>query len=113
MATFTWTPDYPASSERTPRVKSVRFGDGYEQRIGDGLNTLLPSWSLSFSFRETAEIDALEAFLITHAGVHNFTWTPPRSTTAGRYICRSWTRTVERGNLDTLRCEMEAVADNA
>ena len=34
------TPDKSMAKQSTPRVLIANFGDGYEQRIADGINTL-------------------------------------------------------------------------
>ena len=33
----------------TERIKSIRFGNGLEQRMSDGINTLRHSWEVSFA----------------------------------------------------------------
>lgn len=109
MPTFTWTVSYGASADRQPRTKTAKFGDGYEQRAVDGINTNPEKWNLNFTNRDYAEIDAIEAFLNTAAGATSFTWTPPRSVTAGNYICRSWQRQVVVGGVDSLSCTFEEV----
>ena len=35
---FFWSPSYNVSVSHAPSVKSISFGDGYEQRIKDGIN---------------------------------------------------------------------------
>ena len=48
--------------QNTPRIHAVTFGDGYEQRIANGINTLDQTMNVSFSTRPKAEIDDLVAF---------------------------------------------------
>ena len=43
---FFWKPSYNMSTTHAPRVKSIKFGDGYEQRFKDGINNSLLSISL-------------------------------------------------------------------
>lgn len=109
MATFTFIPDFNASADRQPRVRTARFGDGYEQRQGDGLNTLPEIWTLTFNNRATSEIDAIETFLRLEGGVTTFDWTPPRSAVPGKYICRRWQRSPVSGALDSLSATFEQV----
>lgn len=87
MATFTWTPA-TANETRQPRVRVARFGDGYEQRTGDGINNSPKSWSLTFT-RPTAEADAILDFLVARNGSEAFDWTDPDGD-AGRYLARNW-----------------------
>lgn len=95
MSTFTWNPRYSAQSENTPRVRKAEFGDGYSQRVGQGINNLKRVWSLSFKL-DIADMDAIEAFFIAADGVETFDWVPP-SGAAGIWICPSWTRTSDDG----------------
>ena len=112
MATFSYIPSFGASSQNTPRIRSLKFGDGYEQRYGDGLNPILQTWNLSFNNRPVSDIDAIEAFLVGRGGVKNFLWTPPRQSTAKRFICKEWQRAITAGGIDTITAMFEQVADN-
>lgn len=89
MTTFTWIPSPNSQLDEEPRVRSAPFGDGYEQRVGDGINNDLQKWSLRFDTRMPAEAAAIRDFLKTHAGVTPFDWTSPLGDTS-KYICRSW-----------------------
>ena len=71
------TPDKSMSKQSTPRVLVANFGDGYEQRIADGINTLNETYSLTFATRLKADIDDIVAFLDGKKGVNNFTLTLP------------------------------------
>ena len=61
------TPDKSMTKSSTPRMRTAKFGDGYEQRIVDGINNLEESYSLSFKTRLKADIDDIVAFLDTKA----------------------------------------------
>lgn len=106
MATFTYTPDYGAAVSRKPKVRSVKFGDGYEQRLAYGINTNPRVWDVRFTFRDNTEADAIEAFLVARNGVETFDWTPP-SGAAGKWLCREWTRTIDRFNQNTVQGQFE------
>ena len=108
MATFTYTPDNGVSYEAKPNVRQIKFGDGYEQRAANGLNTMPKKWTLKFSMRNDTEADAITSFLEAQAGVTSFTWTDINNYT-GKYVCRSWTRVKERYNLNTINCEFDQV----
>jgi phage-related protein len=49
--------DRNASIQTQPRVKRATFGDGYEQRLADGINSLNRTVTLTFSPRDNTEID--------------------------------------------------------
>lgn len=95
MATFSYIPRLGARRTLRPRALSAPFGDGYEQRAGDGINTQLSSWVLDFN-GYTATVDPIENFLIARNGVESFDWTPPTGS-AAKFICREWSRE-ELGN---------------
>ncbi|MCW5623914.1 MAG: phage tail protein [Burkholderiales bacterium] len=95
MATFTWTPSFPIADETEPRVAEARFGDGYAQRVPDGINSMAPSWDLTFKERTLTEIGDIVTFLRARNGAESFDWTPPGGA-AGKFICRRWQRS--RGN---------------
>lgn len=88
MATFTWLPSPNSRRESRPRILSAMFGDGYEQRVDDGINNLLPVWSLVFDVRSAADTTAIDNFLSANKSTV-FDWTPPFGA-AGKFICRSW-----------------------
>jgi phage-related protein len=71
------TPDKALTKNSTPKVLTANFGDGYEQRIADGINTLNENYSLNFATRPKADIDDIVAFLDTQKGVAKFILTLP------------------------------------
>jgi len=80
--------------ESEPRVKSVAFGDGYEQRRPDGINNDLKKYSIALS-RKHAEAQEVERFLARHGGAAAFLWTPPFQAQAIRVVCRKWSTSVK------------------
>ena len=71
------TPDKQLTKTSNPRVLTAKFGDGYEQRIEDGINVLNEEYTLSFKTRLKADIDDIVAFLDTQKNVSKFTLTLP------------------------------------
>lgn len=66
------TPDKSMAKQSTPRVLVANFGDGYEQRIADGINTLNETYTLIFATRLKEDIDDIVAFLDGKGGVGSF-----------------------------------------
>tara|TARA_R110000796_G_scaffold165843_1_gene282709 strand:+ start:552 stop:950 length:399 start_codon:yes stop_codon:yes gene_type:complete len=66
------TPDKSMMKNSTPRVLVASFGDGYEQRIADGINNLDETYTLTFATRLKADIDDIVAFLDLKKGVSSF-----------------------------------------
>jgi phage-related protein len=71
------TPDKSMTKQSAPRVLVANFGDGYEQRIADGINTLNETYTLNFATRLKEDIDDIVVFLDGKQGVSNFTLTLP------------------------------------
>lgn len=109
MAIFTWTPSFAARATYRPRVRVVRFADGYEQRQADGINARAATWALTFQNRDNTETAALLAFLEARNGVEAFDWTPPYGSSALRMVCREWTRSLDVYNSTTITAQFEQV----
>jgi phage-related protein len=78
VETFTWCARVDSSSTPEYRTRSSKFGDGYEQVVGDGINNIVNTWSLSLVVKE-ADALLVKAFLDRHGGYKSFLWTPPLS----------------------------------
>jgi phage-related protein len=92
MSTFTWVPDIGAKCDRKPSIRSVKFGEGYEQRAANGLNPDLRTYTLTFTGRSAAESTAIDAFLTTQGGVTSFDYTHPGESSR-KFVCREWSST--------------------
>ena len=69
---FIWIPSYNKSVNHSPKSKTVKFGDGYEQRTQDGINNELLSIDLSFNSRDLYETEAILNFLFRMNGYLSF-----------------------------------------
>lgn len=56
------------------RVLTAKFGDGYEQRVKDGINTKNETFSANFNNRPASEINNIAKFFDNYSG-KNFTLT--------------------------------------
>lgn len=108
MAIFTYIPSYGIIQSKQPVVRSMSFGDGYEQRATFGINTNPRKWDLRFTGKTKAEADDIEYFLDSRKGVENFTWTPP-SGASGKWICRGWNRTIVDIDIHEISATFEEV----
>ena len=108
MSDFTYTPSFGASRKRKPRALQAAFGDGYEQRVGDGINVDLVVWDLTFQNRGATEADAIETFLALKAAVTAFTWTPAGGSEI-TVVCREWNRSFAESNKNTITANFEQV----
>ena len=89
MATFSYTPSFTAKEHSKPSVRTVKFGEGYEQRLQFGLQRDPKEWRLVFENRDDSERDNILTFLEARKGTESFDWTPPRGS-AGKYVCSDW-----------------------
>ena len=112
MATFPASPapSYGAEKRSRPAVRSVKFGDGYEQRLAYGINTQPEVWSLEFRGKSTGDASAIDSFLRARGAVQAFDWTTPSGLT-GKFTCEEWSRTIEEPNIENIRATFKQVFD--
>lgn len=107
---FIWNPSYGSRQSSSPVVRSVRFGDGYEQRLSYGLNTDLKTWDVSFDNVSTAVKDQITGFLDARQGVQNFNWASPEGA-VGSYVCQQWDVTASGPSRWTITATFREVVD--
>lgn len=93
MATFNWVPDKGLTGKPKLRIIKSEFGDGYVQRVADGINNKPKTYDLRFTNINVTTFTAIRDFLESHGGVTAFDWTPPGGV-AGRYVCEEWEESV-------------------
>tara|TARA_R100000005_G_C4909363_1_gene147780 strand:- start:282 stop:623 length:342 start_codon:yes stop_codon:yes gene_type:complete len=77
-----------------PTTRKVQFGDGYETRLLYGLNQNPKVYNLTFRVSES-ESDTIEAFLDARAAdSDSFTYTPPGESSALKFVCEEWSKTI-------------------
>ena len=86
-----------------PKVHLAKFGDGYEQRLANGINNLEESYSITFNNRTKEEIDDIVAFFENKGGVTAFTYTVPDTNESGnevaiKVVCSDWKKTYTFGD---------------
>lgn len=108
--TFTWVPSFPASQQSQPNVRTVKFGDGYEQRLRYGLRTDFKSWILVFENRSDSERNEIINFLSARAGAEQFNWTTPHGETRA-FVCEQWNSDHVACNLNNIRATFREVID--
>ena len=78
-------PDKSLSQSATTSVRVAKFGDGYQQRVADGLNSVGGSFNLTFTNRTKEDIDDMVAFFESKKGVGSFSFTYPDSNSTTTY----------------------------
>ena len=72
-------PDRSLKRASNPKVHLATFGDGYEQRLADGINSVKETFSVAFQTRTKADIDDIVGYLDSLQGVTAFNFTIPDS----------------------------------
>lgn len=108
MATFNYAIDWSPQASERPRVLSSKFGDGYEQRVADGINVRPLTYDLQFKNRSATEAGNILTFLRARNGVESFDWTPPNGS-AGKYVCREWNHSPDQVDRYTVTAKFEQV----
>lgn len=111
---FFWKPSYSSQIMHSPRILRLKFGNGYEQRIEDGINSNLISLDLTFENRDENEATSILHFLQERNGKESFVYNVPsiysRNTFATRYLCSSWNSIYNFYKNYTIRATFEEVA---
>jgi len=88
---FFWKSSYRATVDNEPKIKKIQFGDGYTQRLNDGINNILPSIDLTFENIDLDETTSILHFLEVRSGSESFIYLPgaPRGILS-RWVCERW-----------------------
>lgn len=71
------------------RTLETGFGDGYRQRVGDGINNVYKEYDVEWEGSLT-DIDELNDHFVERAGYQSFTWTPPKEAVSLKWTCADW-----------------------
>lgn len=88
LVSFAWKPDLGASQAIKPTVNPTKFGDGYELRVPNGINSRPKKWTLTFT-KNLVEASQILDFLYARGGSEAFQWIDPMGA-EGTYVCREW-----------------------
>ena len=110
MATFpSITPTYGLQKRSAPAVRTIRFGDGYEQRTSLGLNQNPKVYSLTFEVSET-DSDTIETFLDARAADNaSFDFTPPGEDSSSKFVCEEWSKSIPYLNRASIQATFREV----
>ena len=101
MATFpSISPTYTGFSKRSaPRVRTIRFQEGFEHRIVFGLaqHQNPKVYNLSFNVTET-QSDEIETVLDARGGTESFDFTAPGETSSQKFVCERWSKSIPYNN---------------
>lgn len=102
--------DRGLSRQSTHRVLTARFGDGYEQRSLDGINTKDDNFSLTFNNRDAEEINRIAAFFDAKAGNNfDFIVTDHSGDTSLKVVCEAYDITYLHDLYHSMSCTLRRV----
>lgn len=94
----------------THRVLTAEFGDGYEQRVLNGLNSKEDSFNLSFNNRTASDINLIAKFFDIKAGKSfPFVVTDHNGNTSMTVVCEDYKITYIRETFHSLTCNLRRV----
>lgn len=105
---FIWKPSYRGTVDSEPKIKKISFSDGYEQKLNDGINNILPSINLSFENIDLDEVTAILHFLEIRSGSESFVFLPqaPRGSLS-LWTCEKWSDTLNFYNNYSIQCRFD------
>ena len=110
MATFPITnPVYNTRINARPKVNTLSFGDGFEQRLTEGLNQNPLSVNLTFELSQTAANTAITFLNARVEDGASFDYTLPSETSSRKFVCTSFPRSIPFLNRVTLSCVFREV----
>jgi phage-related protein len=95
------------SKQTIRRVRTVQFGDGFEQRVLDGINTWKDSWDVTFMAQTQADATLLENQIRQDLGHKSIYWQAPDEANPTVWIIRSYTKVVKAGKVNVINCRLE------
>ncbi|MFA5396239.1 MAG: phage tail protein [Methanogenium sp.] len=84
------------------RIIDNDFGNGYTQRITDGINALQREIGLSWIGSITNIKELTDHFEEREYGTKSFTWTPPNETISRKWTCNEWSISNNSDDIQTL-----------
>lgn len=115
MALQTFTPPVaPQIGGSAPtefRASEIRYGDGYGDRSGDGLNAESTNVTLVWRTIDPAHVDTIKQFMSDRGGHEAFWYTPPREAAPRKFVCRRMDRRHTKRHRDSLTITLEEVFD--
>lgn len=100
------------SKSVTREILSVQFGNGYEQRMPNGINYKRERWSVTWEGLTQADKQVIEAFLDQVDDGSVILWTAPYNTTQKKYALDGDTTIQDQGgNIYTINITLKQVYD--
>lgn len=106
-----FAPSESTATTRTPAVLLAQYGDGYEQRLANGINPRRLAASVVWNALTAADALIISNIFEGLGGVSPFTYALPPDATVRRWLCESWTQTAIDRYGATITAEWREVFD--
>jgi phage-related protein len=104
------TADRGLSRNSIGRVLTAKFGDGYEQRVKDGVNAKNQTFMITFNNRAAADIYNIEKFFNENIGkAFTFTVADKAGNTAQKVVCEDYNITYISENFHSMTANLRRV----
>jgi phage-related protein len=107
---FFWTPSYNFQVSHQPKTQTIQFGDGYAQRLKDGINNDLLNLNLSFEGRTENEASSIIHFLKERGGFGAFYFKCPAPySIIKKFVCSNYSSTFVFADNYNLQCQFQEI----
>jgi phage-related protein len=89
------------------KIIEVKYGNGYAQRAGDGINPIQGSWNVEWGVLSAGELGTIVTAFDTARGVDYFTWTPPGDASSKKWVVKQHSRTPLSGDQYSVAATLE------
>jgi phage-related protein len=115
QSSFEAVADRGLSRKSKHNVLTAKFGDGYEQRVLDGINTKQDMFNISFNNRDAEDINLIAGFLDDKAGT-NFDFVITDTFSSGslttstlKVVCDGYDINYGQADNHSLSCQLRRV----
>ncbi len=102
-------PKYNYTISRQPAVNVISFGDGFEQRLTEGLNQNPVTLNLKFDLSQTDSTTAVNFLNARITDGASFTFLVPNENVTKNFVCLSYNTAIPFLNRVTLTCSFREV----
>jgi len=102
-------PKYNYTVSRQPAVNVVSFGDGFEQRLTEGLNQNPITLNLKFDLSQTQSTTAVDFLNARITDGASFTFLVPNENVTKNFVCLAYNTAIPVLNRVTLTCSFKEV----
>ena len=102
-------PKYNYTITRQPAVNVISFGDGFEQRLTEGLNQNPVTLNLTFDLTQTQSTNAVDFLNDRIEDGASFTFLVPNENVTKSFVCQSYPTSVPFLNRVVLSCTFREV----